>query len=126
MGLAATSAVDAPFGQSGGAGGGISSLVSGSIGHNAEGTGLWRGGPTWVGERGPEIVGLSAPASVAPNAAAFDGGQREGDGARPAGVPLQRRPPSPQAFGEPGAIAAVLARAPPQGARKGREWGTRR
>ena len=29
-----------------------------SAGHNAAGTGDWRGGPTWVGENGPELVYL--------------------------------------------------------------------
>ena len=32
--------------------------VSKSIGRNADGTDYWRGGLTWVGERGPEIVEL--------------------------------------------------------------------
>lgn len=31
---------------------------TGSIGHNANGTQNWRGGATWVGENGPEIVNL--------------------------------------------------------------------
>lgn len=34
------------------------SWLFGSIGANANGTNNWRGGPTWVGERGPEIVDL--------------------------------------------------------------------
>ena len=29
-----------------------------SVGANANGTTYWRGGPTWVGERGPEILNL--------------------------------------------------------------------
>ena len=29
-----------------------------SAGHNAQGTQYWRGGPTWVGELGPELVDL--------------------------------------------------------------------
>lgn len=37
------------------------------IGFNAEGTDNWRGGPTWVGERGPEIVNLPRGAQVIPN-----------------------------------------------------------
>lgn len=32
--------------------------VPGQIGNNAEGTDYWRGGLTWVGERGPELVSL--------------------------------------------------------------------
>jgi Prophage tail length tape measure protein len=42
-------------------------LVAMSIGHNATGTDNWRGGPTWVGERGPEIVNLPRGAQVIPN-----------------------------------------------------------
>lgn len=37
------------------------------IGKNAAGTNNWRGGPTWVGERGPEIVNLPAGSQVIPN-----------------------------------------------------------
>jgi hypothetical protein len=40
------------------------------IGHNAGGTDNWRGGPTWVGERGPEIVNLPRGAQVIPSPAA--------------------------------------------------------
>lgn len=39
----------------------------GSIGSNAEGTNNWRGGPTWVGERGPELVDLPRGSRVLPN-----------------------------------------------------------
>ena len=37
-----------------------------NIGHLYRGTDSWRGGPTWVGERGPELVNLARGASVAP------------------------------------------------------------
>lgn len=40
---------------------------SGSVGSNAEGTNNWRGGPTWVGERGPELVDLPKGSRVLPN-----------------------------------------------------------
>ena len=39
----------------------------GSVGANAEGTNNWRGGPTWVGERGPELVELPKGSRVLPN-----------------------------------------------------------
>ena len=39
----------------------------GSVGSNAEGTNNWRGGPTWVGERGPELVDLPRGSRVLPN-----------------------------------------------------------
>lgn len=55
------------FSPKGGIGGNIfSSIASWFIGHNAEGTSNWRGGPTWVGERGPEIVNLPRGAQVIP------------------------------------------------------------
>lgn len=38
-----------------------------TIGHLATGTDNWRGGPTWVGERGPEILDLPAGSRVIPN-----------------------------------------------------------
>jgi TP901 family phage tail tape measure protein len=38
-----------------------------SVGSNAAGTDNWRGGLTWVGERGPEIVNLPRGAQVIPN-----------------------------------------------------------
>lgn len=44
------------------------------IGANAEGTDNWRGGPTWVGEKGPEIVNLPRGAQVVPNAVAARSG----------------------------------------------------
>lgn len=37
------------------------------IGANADGTDYWRGGLTWVGERGPELVNLPRGAQVIPN-----------------------------------------------------------
>lgn len=53
------------------AGGGLSPFLSFlGIGKNAEGTDNWRGGPTWVGEKGPEIVNLPRGAQVVPNAVA--------------------------------------------------------
>lgn len=44
------------------------------IGTNASGTDFWRGGPTWVGEQGPEIVNLPRGARVTPNDVATAGG----------------------------------------------------
>lgn len=57
-----------------GVGGGLSSFAKflglGSVGHNAEGTDNWSGGPTWVGEKGPELVIPPAGAQIVPNAVA--------------------------------------------------------
>lgn len=39
----------------------------GKVGANASGTNNWRGGPTWVGERGPELVDLPQGSRVLPN-----------------------------------------------------------
>lgn len=59
------------------AAGGLSPFASalglGKIGHNATGTDNWSGGPTWVGENGPEIVNLPKGAQVVPNAVARQG-----------------------------------------------------
>lgn len=41
---------------------------------NANGTNHWKGGPTWVGERGPEIVNLPKGSQVIPNHKAGAGG----------------------------------------------------
>lgn len=38
-----------------------------NIGHLARGTDNWRGGPTWVGEKGPEILNLPRGSQVIPN-----------------------------------------------------------
>jgi len=75
--LAENQAISALFGGSflgglfGGGGGGVlpggTPLGMGGIGHNATGTDNWSGGPTWVGEKGPEIVNLPAGARVTPN-----------------------------------------------------------
>lgn len=37
------------------------------FGHNAAGTNNWRGGMTWVGEQGPELVNLPGGSQVIPN-----------------------------------------------------------
>jgi hypothetical protein len=55
------------FGGGGGVLPGGSPLGMGGIGHNAAGTDNWSGGPTWVGEKGPEIVNLPPGARVTPN-----------------------------------------------------------
>lgn len=46
---------------------GGSALGFGGIGHNAAGTDNWRGGLTWVGERGKELVNLPKGSQVIPN-----------------------------------------------------------
>lgn len=42
----------------------LGSAIMGSIGQNAQGTSNWRGGLTWVGEEGPEIVNLPRGSQV--------------------------------------------------------------
>ena len=44
--------------------GSAASIGAGLVGRNARGTRNWRGGPTWVGEEGPEIVNLPAGSQV--------------------------------------------------------------
>ena len=56
-----SSKVSGLFGGIFGGGGG------GSVGANADGTNNWRGGPTWVGEKGPELVDLPRGSRVLPN-----------------------------------------------------------
>lgn len=36
-------------------------------GHNAKGTDFWKGGPTWVGEEGPELLNLPRGSQIIPN-----------------------------------------------------------
>ena len=50
----------------GGGGGGLFSWIGGlfGIGKNANGTNNWRGGLSWVGERGPELVNLPRGSQV--------------------------------------------------------------
>jgi len=56
------------FGGAGNATDGIGGFgPTAPIGTNAAGTDNWRGGPTWVGENGPEIVNLPKGAQVIPN-----------------------------------------------------------
>lgn len=40
---------------------------SGSVGKNAAGDNNWRGGLTWVGEEGPELVNLPRGSRILPN-----------------------------------------------------------
>lgn len=52
------------------------SVINNMIGNNANGTDNWRGGLTWVGERGPELVSLPSGSQVIPanRSAALAGG----------------------------------------------------
>ena len=66
---------------------GIKNLIGGlpfttgmAIGFNALGTDNWRGGLSWVGERGPELVNLPMGAQVIPNNK-LGGPSRDGGGA---------------------------------------------
>ncbi len=54
---------DKVTGLFGGGGGGS----GGSVGTNAEGTNNWRGGVTWVGEKGPELIDLPRGTRILPN-----------------------------------------------------------
>jgi len=51
----------------GGLGGIISGILGGLFGHNASGTDHWRGGMTWVGEEGPELVSLPTGSQIFSN-----------------------------------------------------------
>lgn len=56
----------------GGVGGWLSKGVNFLFGRNAEGTDFWTGGPTWVGERGPELLDLPRGSRVIENARSLD------------------------------------------------------
>lgn len=43
-----------------------SGATANSVGRNAKGTNNWRGGTTWVGEEGPELVTLPAGSQITP------------------------------------------------------------
>lgn len=45
---------------------------------NAEGTNSWQGGPTWVGERGPELINLPRGTQIIPNQIASKSGSMGG------------------------------------------------
>jgi hypothetical protein len=50
-----------------GGGGWLTAIGSAfGIGNNADGTTNWRGGMTWVGERGPELLSLPRGAAITP------------------------------------------------------------
>lgn len=60
--------ISALFGGTGATAGAAPAAVNNFVpGTNAMGTDNWRGGPTWVGERGPEIVNLPRGSQVIPN-----------------------------------------------------------
>lgn len=48
-------------------GGSLFAGLGNGIGRNAQGTDNWRGGPTWVGENGPEILNIPRGAQIIPN-----------------------------------------------------------
>jgi TP901 family phage tail tape measure protein len=48
-------------------GGSVGNYIDAKVGQNANGTDYWRGGLTWVGEKGPEIVNLPRGSQVIPN-----------------------------------------------------------
>lgn len=51
----------------GGVLGSLASFAGSLIGHNAMGDDSWRGGPTWVGEHGPELLNLPGGSKIVPN-----------------------------------------------------------
>ena len=49
-----------------GSGGGGGSGSGGTPGRNVSGTNSWKGGPTWVGEKGPELIDLPRGTRILP------------------------------------------------------------
>lgn len=64
--------IDFSGGSGKGAGSWISKGVDFLFGRNAEGTDFWTGGPTWVGERGPELLDLPRGSRVIESARSMD------------------------------------------------------
>lgn len=52
--------------------------VRDKIGNNYQGTNNWRGGPTWVHEKGPEIIDLPSGSRVYPHSKSLDMARNEG------------------------------------------------
>ena len=52
--------------------------IKGKIGRNAQGTRYWRGGMTWVGERGPELVDLPRGAAIYPHSKSMQIAREQG------------------------------------------------
>jgi hypothetical protein len=82
LGGVVSTLMQALSGGEGGGGGGIGSFFSSifggggggdawagmrTVGNNANGTDNWRGGLTWTGERGPELLNLPRGSQVIPN-----------------------------------------------------------
>tara|TARA_R110002124_G_scaffold173690_4_gene341327 strand:- start:18578 stop:21292 length:2715 start_codon:yes stop_codon:yes gene_type:complete len=61
-------------------------FLFGGFGRNANGTDYWRGGPTWVGESGPELAWLPRGTAIADSARSMK--MAAGGGAAPA-APMQ-------------------------------------
>jgi len=57
--------------------------INDRLGNNAQGTDYWRGGLTWVGEQGPEIVNLPRGSQIYPNGESM---RMASVGATPGGV----------------------------------------
>lgn len=53
--------------KGGGLFGNLFQSIFGGLGKNADGTEFWKGGPTWVGERGPEIINAPRGSRIVPN-----------------------------------------------------------
>ncbi|MFS0791215.1 phage tail length tape measure family protein [Brevundimonas phoenicis] len=68
-------------GSGGGSGGWLSKGFNFLFGRNAEGTDFWTGGPTWVGERGPELLDLPRGSRITENARSMDLMRRASGGA---------------------------------------------
>ncbi|MCW6509827.1 phage tail length tape measure family protein [Lichenifustis flavocetrariae] len=126
LSMAEDQLIEGLFGKTGATGGGLFGSLTGGlgslfgIGANADGTDDWRGGPTWVGERGPEIVNLPAHAQVVPNGPATNpvAANSNTRDSRPNVIHFNVSTPSPQAFAaSQSQIATVLSRAVAHGQR---------
>jgi hypothetical protein len=108
------------LGGAGGVGGGVLGNIFdkigsffNSIGQNADGTDSWRGGLTWVGERGPELLNLPRGSQIMSNEQSVSYARDQATAARShaaAMAVVAAQPPAPA--GQPGNVYVSIEKAP--------------
>lgn len=90
---------------------GVGGSGGGDVGANAEGTNHWRGGATWVGEKGPELINLPRGSRVLPNKESVSLAQSAArPQAYPMPVPTQSRQSYSAAEKSPRGIVVTIAK----------------
>ncbi|MEG9226197.1 hypothetical protein [Aeromicrobium sp. Sec7.5] len=83
-------------------------------GQNALGTRNWRGGPTWVGEQGPEVLDVPRGAKILPNHKLNEPSTWAGFG-----MPAAMGAPGPSTAVDMSAVASAVERAAENGMVRG-------